>query len=855
MYEGDGRMRELGRRAGIGARIAFAVAAAFAGLVLSPAGAQPAATAPLAAPLPDNAPAPPPVAPAPVAAPVLPPERGIVVPARPTEARAAKAYTVFEANCARCHQTGKTENPLASGSIANILAIDELARDSLVVRPGIPDASPLYDILVSRHAPLEIYADGPDAIEPQPDDIQAVREWIRDLDPKVQTCADRAPVKPEERDAMMREAQRLERDGAKDLRFVSLIHLYNACVPIADIAAYGQALTKLFNSLSWTPEPARLTPLDATGTLFSVKLSDFGWVSGHWDLIQRDSPKLPELTIPADIKKAAGTALPFVHGDWLAAAASEPPLYYALLGLPSKLTELEQMVGVDVDQSISTGAARRITVRQSAITRGNRLMERHAGKYGPMWLVYDFATSSGEQDLFARPLGPKATPSIKTPFKPDEIRAAFALPNGFFGYAVFDGAGNRVDRVLPGIEKAYAGTESNALEPVTKPGANCFVCHVSGIRVSKDDFRPHVAAVAAMHAAAEAAAAAAAAVQPAATAPDTAPPAQVNTQAPPAPAPAATLPPMLPRDITDSALAMQSNDSETALLTTGDNERFRAAQVSARIEPDLRVKGEEIVSALARSYRGGSDVKAAVAQAGLDRDAFMKTLSETQGPAAALARRLQQGVLPRSDLDRLFALLRGIDKPQAPQGTGGFLREVKSEIGLSVWIDKLVPSAGDLVTIKAEADTDCFLTLISIDAEGKGTVLFPNDFEKDNLIRSGKTIAIPAPDARYQLRFKADGTEMLIGRCSTSATPPTGIEHDYVRQRFTVLGNWENFIEDTLVTEAEMRRSPEKAARARTAKAQAAQRQRDQSVAVQRPNTSPGVALRDGRAVVVIGRD
>lgn len=125
---------------------------------------------------------------------------------------------------------------------------------------------------------------------------------------------------------------------------------------------------------------------------------------------------------------------------------------------------------------------------------------------------------------------------------------------------------------------------------------------------------------------------------------------------------------MLPRDITDSALAMQSNDSETALLTTGDNERFRAAQVSARIEPDLRVKGEEIVSALARSYRGGSDVKAAVAQAGLDRDAFMKTLSETQGPAAALARRLQQGVLPRSDLDRLFALLRGIDKPQAPQG-------------------------------------------------------------------------------------------------------------------------------------------------------------------------------------------
>jgi hypothetical protein len=234
----------------------------------------------------------------------------------------------------------------------------------------------------------------------------------------------------------------------------------------------------------------------------------------------------------------------------------------------------------------------------------------------------------------------------------------------------------------------------------------------------------------------------------------------------------------------------------------------------------------------------------------------MKTLSETEGPAAALARRLQQGVLPRADLDRLFALLKGIDKPQDPQSSGGFLRDVKSEIGLSLWIDKLVPSKGDLVVIKAQADTDCYLTIISVDAEGKATVLFPNDFEKDNLLSAGKTVSVPGSDAPYQLRFKADGTETLIARCSTSSLPPTGIEHDFERQRFTLLGNWESYIQDTLVTEAELRRIPEKAERARSAKAQVLRRRQERGENTEaRPDTMPGKALRDGRAVVVIGRD
>ncbi|HEY8127966.1 MAG TPA: hypothetical protein VIF39_04515, partial [Hyphomicrobium sp.] len=84
----------------------------------------------------------------------------LAAPPRPDEPRAAKAYGVFDTYCARCHQTGRLERPLASGGLANILAIDDQARDPVQVKPGIPDASRLYDVLETRHAPLDVFSGG-----------------------------------------------------------------------------------------------------------------------------------------------------------------------------------------------------------------------------------------------------------------------------------------------------------------------------------------------------------------------------------------------------------------------------------------------------------------------------------------------------------------------------------------------------------------------------------------------------------------------------------------------------------------------------------------------------------------------
>ena len=768
------------------------------------------AQTPVTAPAPVAEPTPPvagPSVPAPVVSKSGP--QDIKIPVRPDDPRGAKTYLVFETHCARCHQAGKTELPLASGGLSNILAIDELPHDPQSVRPGIPDASRIYDILVTRHAPLDVFTGQPDGNEPTPDDIENVRDWIKDLKTETAGCIERTPVRPAEVEALVRDALKIERDGSKDFRFISLAHLYNACATPAEMSAYRQALIKLLNGLSWSPEPAKLMPLDAAGTVLALKLSEFGWLAGHWELIQRAYPKSLLRPIADDVKKSAGAAIPLVNGDWLASAASEPPLYYALLGLPQKLSELAKMNGVDIDQNIKSAGARRAVVRTSEITRGNRLVERHPGGRGGFWMGYDFATSTGDQDLFERPLGPRPSNVMKTPFKPDAIRSFFALPNGFLAFALFDAAGNRIDRVLPGIEKPFDGNDGAALDPATKSGADCMACHNRGVIAPKDELRPYATSGAST----------------------------------------------LPADVRDAALTLTSSDSETLLLASGDNDRYRQALSAAGVDPALMIESEEIVSALARRYSGDIELKVAAAEAGLERDAFVSALISAPGAAAPLARRLQQGALPRSELEKLSTLMLGAVVPPTAVAPGGFLRDTKTEIGLSVWIDKPLLAAGDLVTVKAEPDTDCFLTVISVDAQGKATVLFPNDFEADNLVSAGATHSIPGPDAPYQLRFKADGTETLMARCSTSAVPPTGIEYDFERQRFTVLGNWENFIQDTLVTDAELRRNPEKAERARSAKAQALRRRQARGERVEeRLGTSPSKALRDGRAVVVIGK-
>lgn len=780
------------------------------------------------------------------------------VPPRPANPRAAKAYATFDTYCARCHQTGRLDMPLPAGGLGNILALGDVARRSALVTPGVPDASALYDVLANAHAPLDVLTSrGADGV-PGADEVSAVRDWIRDLPGTAQQCAGRKHIRASEIDTWVEEALRAERERAREVRFVSLVNLYNACASSAEMAAARQAVGKLLNSLSWAPQAQRFTAVDPHGTLIAFRLPDLAWSERQWDVLVKAYPKALVAALSDRTRRSAGAANPIVRGDWLAAALSDAKLYYELLGIPPSLTELAEKAGVDVDAGIRAFRARRALVRDSAVTRGNRMAERHSGATGGFWLIYDFATSKGDQDLIERPLGPGGR-GVRTPFRADGVRALFGLPNGFLAYALFDAAGTRVDRVSAATAKQIYPAAA-ALE---RAGLGCFGCHALGIKPVRDAYRAHVQSQidALARAQAEALAQAEAEARAKAQAQEPAqalaqPPSQAAGNPPPPAAPAdAALaaappnPPVLPPDdIRDTALQLSASDGEMKLLSDADNERYRNALIAAGIDRALTFDGAELVTGLARRYEEGTDYAGAAIELGLDTETLDTALANAPAAIADLALHLRQGRRPRDQIDRLFAYLKNVEPPATAKAQPSAASN--AQIGLTLWVDKPRPGRGDLIRVNAAADTDCYLTLINVDPGGRATVVFPNDFEPDNLIAAGRPAVIPRAESQYQLRRKEEGRELIVARCSTSPAPPTGIEHEFSRQRFTVLGDWEAFIADVLITEADLRRNPQKVSRARVVRAQAARR--DSGRSSDRADTAPGRTLADGRAVVVI---
>src|SRR5262249_27180645 len=106
------------------------------------------------------------------------------------------------------------------------------------------------------------------------------------------------------------------------------------------------------------------------------------------------------------VTKATGTAIPLVRGDWFVYAASRPPLYHEVLGLPATDLALERRLEVDVAANIRRDRVARAGFSDSGVSRNNRLIERHRSRYGAYWKSYDFASNEGRRNLFKHPLGP-----------------------------------------------------------------------------------------------------------------------------------------------------------------------------------------------------------------------------------------------------------------------------------------------------------------------------------------------------------------------------------------------------------------------------------------------------------------
>jgi hypothetical protein len=198
------------------------------------------------------------------------------------EDAAVRTRAIFDEHCARCHQSGRLENPPAKGHLGNILNLERLIERDDLIAASDPDASRLYQILLARHRPLTAFfgpIPGPTAA-----DIGVVREWIAGLPARAIPCREKPPVTRADlqRDiAAWRKA--FEPKSDTPLRFVSLANLHNLCRSDAMMAAYRDAVGALLSRLTLKSNVALDTVGDAS-VLLAFRPSDLGLTAEAWDL-------------------------------------------------------------------------------------------------------------------------------------------------------------------------------------------------------------------------------------------------------------------------------------------------------------------------------------------------------------------------------------------------------------------------------------------------------------------------------------------------------------------------------------------------------------------------------------------
>ena len=673
-------------------------------------------------------------------------------PAPPADIPGAKAYAVLETACASCHQLRRGDPQSVQGGFGNVLDITAIERDPTLLRPGLPDASPLYQTMLSRHAPLDAFRANPEKA-PSVSEVETVRAWIEQVKPAPR-CDDSQPITPADLATLMRKwLDEVGPEAARTTRFLSLAHIYNSCASDADLAGYRQAAQKLVNSLSWAPSLARVETVGDGTALLAFKLGDIGWVPAHWERLAAAEPQGGAVKAPPEVRTATASSMPVLRADWFAYAAGRAPLYYEMLGLPDRQSELTKLAGLDIADARNRQIVR-AGVRGSAETKGPRLVERHTGRDGRFaWLSYDFSPGANAAEVFDTPLEPQPGAQSRGAQKPAALRTALGLPNGMMLFAVHDASGRRIDQ---------AGT--------TAAGQPCMMCHGGGLVPAQDEVRAYLQ----------------------------------ERQG-------------LSRDLRDAALAVYPGQGELAQTFEEDAYRYRRVLVQAGVDPDLTVGGLEPVTALARRYERDVDLDRLAAEAGLEPEQLKARLASLSGDARVLGARLLQGLLPRAAAERLLAALAdkaGNLPPAAGSDAAGTKPRVPATVaglGVSLWTDRPAYRVGDLISFNVQVSEDCYLTLVNVDASGKATVLFPNDFEQENLVPAGATVRIPGDSSPYQLRLKEKGQETAVAMCLAGQKLPAGIELDYERQRFPSLGLWRNFLSLNQSEEAENARNPARA--------------------------------------------
>ena len=404
---------------------------------------------------------------------------------------AKSAQAVLKARCFSCHgESGANE-----GGFNYALNRKRLVRELVV--PGSADDSKLLQRVIKGEMP-------PDGDKLPKDEIEALKKWIEADAPAFSTEAKRAFVSPTDMlSAMLKDLEKANDRDRPFYRYFTLTHLHNAGFEDNELESHRQGLSKLVNSLSWGREIKAPQPIDSAKTILRIDLRHYKWNENDaWSRVIAADPYRVTYSNPVakSCYEITRCELPHVRADWFVFAASRPPLYNVILGLPDKPDEMlrfeKERLGVDVARNLQDyNDVLRAGFYPSGVSKANRMIERHVSSYGAYWKSYDFKPvdptekTPRHRNLKANPTGPEGVNA----FDHDGGEMIFSLPNGLQGYMLTDAKGQQIPKgptdVVVDKEAVKRGRD-----PEVVNGVSCMNCHWSGMLNKTDQVREHVLA-------------------------------------------------------------------------------------------------------------------------------------------------------------------------------------------------------------------------------------------------------------------------------------------------------------------------------------------------------------------------
>ncbi len=405
---------------------------------------------------------------------------GVAGPAKPDVtnptvdkvALAEQAERILRTACHRCHG----EDGTSEGGFNFVTNLQKLA--STLAKPGGRSQ------LIERITAQEDSVMPPAGEEPRLSsaDIGVLQAWIAAGSPNKPSSPNRPLIT---NDAIIQSIfAHIGKVGERDRRFMryfTLTHLYNAGVSDDELQTYRNAFAKLLNSLSWNTDLVIPEVIDSARTVFAIDMRRVHWNRDIWQAIEQANPYFLRLTTREALGcvELSETEMPYVRVDWFVFAASKPPLYHAVLGLPDSDRGLEDLLRVNVQANIDQEQAIRAGFNRSGVSQNNRLIEWHKSPYGSYWKSYDFGGNIGRQNLFECPLGPASDPGY---FQHDGGEIIFSLPNGLQGYLLVDDAGKRIDQGPTNIV-----SDPKQPDRTVTNGVSCMSCHYAGVIPKRDE--------------------------------------------------------------------------------------------------------------------------------------------------------------------------------------------------------------------------------------------------------------------------------------------------------------------------------------------------------------------------------